>query len=116
MGKIQIEDMEFYAYHGCYQEEAIVGNQFLVNLEIETAMHTAAETDNIEDALNYQVAYQLVKREMAKRSHLLEHIGKRILDALYAEFSTIEKASVKISKMNPPMGGKMKCVSVTLNR
>jgi dihydroneopterin aldolase len=79
-------------------------------------MHTAAETDNIEDALNYQVAYQLVKREMAKRSHLLEHIGKRILDALYAEFSVIEKASVKISKMNPPMGGKMKCVSVTINR
>jgi len=116
MGLIQIEDMEFYAYHGCYQEEAIVGNQFLVNLELETSMDNPAETDNIEDALNYQIAYQLVKREMAKRSHLLEHIGKRILDALYAEFSGIERASIKISKMNPPMGGKMKCVSVTLTR
>ncbi len=36
MGKIIIEDMEFYAFHGHYKEEQIVGNRFLVDLEIET--------------------------------------------------------------------------------
>jgi len=117
MGLIQIEEMEFYAFHGHYKEEQIVGNRFLVDLDIETDMAAAAGSDQLEDALNYQTAYRLVKNEMKRHtSNLLENIGKRILDALYKEFDEIEKATIKIRKMNPPMGGPMKCVSVTMSR
>lgn len=116
MGLIQIENMEFYAYHGHFKEEQIVGNRFLVDLTIETDMQVPAKSDDLNDALNYQVAYNLVKTEMQTKSHLLEHIAGRILDALYSHFNTIKKATVKVSKMNPPMGGKMERVSVTLSR
>lgn len=116
MGKIQIENMEFYAYHGCFKEEQIVGNRFLVDLTIETDMNIPSKTDNINDALNYQSAYELVKQEMQEKSHLLEHIAGRILDVLYEKFNSIKKATVKVSKMNPPMGGKMERVSVTMSR
>lgn len=117
MGIIQIEEMEFYAFHGHYKEEQIVGNRFLVDLNIETDMTKPSESDQLEDALNYQTAYRLVRNEMKRHtSNLLENIGKRILDALYNEFQGIEKVTVKIRKMNPPMGGPMKCVSVTMSR
>ena len=116
MGLIQIENMEFYAYHGCFKEEQIVGNRFLVDLTIETDMTVPSRTDSINDALNYQTAYDLVKIEMQKKSHLLEHIAGRILDVLHEKFNSIKKASVKVSKMNPPMGGKMDRVSVTISR
>ena len=117
MGLIQIEEMEFYAFHGHYEEEQIVGNRFLVDLEIETNMAVPAKSDQLEDALNYQKAYRLVRNEMKRHtSNLLENIGKRILDALYEEFDVIDKVTVKIRKMNPPMGGPMKCVSVTMSR
>ncbi len=116
MGLIHLEDMEFYAYHGCFQEEQIAGNRFLVNLTLETDMDKASETDKIEDTLNYQVAYQLVKEEISIKSHLLEKVAKRILDALFNEFSQLKLAKIKVSKMNPPMGGAMKCVSVELER
>ena len=53
---------------------------------------------------------------MQKKSHLLEHIAGRILDVLYEKFNSIKKATVKVSKMNPPMGGKMERVSVTMSR
>jgi dihydroneopterin aldolase len=49
-------------------------------------------------------------------SHLLENVSKRILDSLYREFSSIKKAEIKISKMNPPMGGEIEKVSVTMSR
>ena len=116
MGMIQLEDMEFYAFHGHFKEEQIVGNRFLVNLTIHTAMKRPAQSDNLKDAVNYQTAYEIVKKEMGKKSHLLEHIAARILKALYSHFDTIEKATIKVSKMNPPMGGKMKCVSVTMEQ
>jgi len=116
MGLIHLEDMEFYAYHGCFQEEQIAGNRFMVNLTLKTNMDKASETDKIIDALNYQTAYQLVRQEMAIKSHLLEHVAKRILDALFNQFQQLEQAKVKVSKMNPPMGGAMRCVSVELER
>ena len=116
MGLIKIEGMEFYSFHGHYREEQIVGNKFIVDLTIETDMEMPSKSDNLKDAVNYQQAYQLVKSEMEKKSHLLEHIAGRILDALYADMQGIRKATVKVSKMNPPMGGKINSVSVTQSR
>ena len=117
MGKIIIEEMEFYAFHGHYKEEQIVGNRFLVDLEIETDLEPAAESDQLEDAVNYQHAYQLIKKEMRrKKSNLLENIAKRILDALFAEMKGIQKATIRIRKMHPPMGGPIRSVGVTMSR
>ena len=117
MGIIRIEEMEFYAFHGHYKEEQIVGNRFLVDLELEADLMPAAVSDNLEDAVNYQLAYRVVKDEMKRHtSNLLENIGNRILDALYRELPNIQKASVKIRKMNPPMGGPIQSVSVTMSR
>ena len=108
--------MEFYAFHGHYREEQIVGNKFLVDLTIETDMEIPRSTDNLKDAVNYQKAYQIVKLQMEQKSHLLEHIAGRILDALYTEMEGIKKVTVKVSKMNPPMGGKIGSVSVVMSR
>ena len=116
MGLIQIENMEFYAFHGHFKEERIVGNKFLVDLTIETDMKIAAASDNLKDAVNYQRIYEIVKQQMELKSHLLENIAGRILDAVYAEMEGIKKATVKVSKMNPPLGGKIESVSVVLSK
>ena len=53
---------------------------------------------------------------MQKKSNLLENIAGRILDALHENFDTVKSISIKVSKMNPPMGGKIKKVSITLTK
>ena len=117
MGKIIIEEMEFYAFHGHYREEQIVGNRFLVDLEMEADMAKPAASDQMQDAINYQAAYKLIREEMRqKKSNLLENIARRILDALFDNLPGIEKATVRVRKMNPPMGGPIKSVGVTLSR
>ena len=115
-GLIEIEGMEFYARHGHYEVEKIAGNRFLVNLKIETDCSAAGKSDKLEDALNYQQAYLLVKEVMAVPSDLLENVCQRILDKLYDSFPQIIKATVKVSKMNPPMGGQIEKVSLTLQQ
>jgi len=116
MGLIQIENMEFYSFHGHFKEERIVGNRFMVDLTIETDMKIPQESDNLKDAVDYQRVYEIVKLQMEKKSHLLEHIAGRIVDAVYAEMKGITKVTVKVSKMNPPMGGKIGAVSVNISR
>lgn len=116
MGLIEIEGMEFYSYHGHFVTEQVVGNKFVVNVAIETNCDAAGKSDDLKDALDYQKVYNLIKKEMEKKSFLLENICDRILEALYAEFDTIDKATIKVSKLNPPMGGQIEKVSITKSR
>lgn len=116
IGRIDLEEMQFYAYHGCFEEEQRVGNHFTVNISIETDCTLPSESDDIRDALNYVSVYELTRREIAVKSHLLEHVTRRIIDAIHDEFPYVLKVTAKVSKMTPPMGGQMRCVSVTLSR
>ncbi len=115
MATISIEGMEFYAYHGCFKEEQIIGTKFRVDLFIKSDTSEAEKTDDLSKTINYQTVFQIVKAQMQIKSKLLEHVGRRILDELKANFPEIENAKIKISKLNPPLGGKMENVSLTLN-
>lgn len=115
MGIIKLDQMAFFAYHGCFEEERKVGNDFLVDVVIKTNTEKPEGSDNIKDALNYQEVYWVVEKEMAIPSNLLEHVAKRIMNALFAKFSAqILHLQVTVRKMNPPLGGKLESVSVTL--
>ena len=106
--------MEFYAFHGHFEVEKVAGNRFLVNLKMEADLSKAGQTDRLEDTLDYQKAYRAIQEEMAIPSDLLEHVAQRIINRIKSEFQEAEKVLVKVSKMNPPMGGQIEKVSVTL--
>ncbi len=116
MAIIEIENMEFYSYHGCFKEEQVVGNHFQVNILVEAHTEAAQQTDNLNDTINYQIIYNLVAAEMQQKSKLLEHVAHRIIGAITANFPQVIRVRVKVSKINPPMGGKIDRVSVTLEQ
>lgn len=106
--------MEFYAYHGCFEEEQIIGTWFVVDLFLDTDTSRAEQTDDLQHTINYLEVYQLVKKEMETPSNLLEHVGRRILNAVKAGYPSVNHARIKVRKMNPPLGGKMDFVSLSL--
>lgn len=116
MGHIEIEGMEFYAFHGHYDVEQVVGNRFTVDLTLDLDINKASETDNLEDTINYQEVYQIIKEEMEINSRLLEHIAGRIMNRLHLCFDNLSKIRIKISKLNPPLGGQINKVSVILEK
>ena len=117
MGKISLEGMEFFAYHGCYKEEQIIGTKFIVDLHVSLDTILAEESDHLKDTLSYVQLYHAVKNEMEQKSHLLEHVAKRIMDSLKSGFPQIRSIEMKISKVNPPIGGKVSqvCYSTSCN-
>jgi dihydroneopterin aldolase len=108
--------MEFYAYHGHLPEERVIGRYFQVDVAIDTELSKAMCSDNLEDTINYQQIYEIVKREMALPSHLLEHVAGRIADSLKTELPTINKVEVRIRKNNPPLNGKIEFTEIQINR
>ncbi len=116
MGQIILEGMEFYAYHGHFKEEQIVGGKFIVDLRIETDIEKAAVTDSLDDALDYQAVYRDIKLEMEIKSYLLENIAARIANRLFKNHTSIIHLDLTVSKLNPPVGGRVNKVSVRLEK
>ncbi len=113
-GIIELENMEFFAYHGCFAAERKVGNKFDVYVRIAYDCTAAAATDDINRALNYQTAYKIIKEQIFIPSNLLEHLAHRIVNELYKNFPQTESIRIKISKLNPPLGGKIGATSLSL--
>jgi len=117
MSKIFISNMEFFAFHGHYNEEKLAGNKFNVDVVLFTDTSKAQKSDNLDDALNYQTAYAIIKEIVTgTKSNLLENLAENVLNALFAEFKTLVKAKIKISKLNPPMGGHIGSVGVEISK
>lgn len=106
--------MRFYAHHGCFSQERAIGTHFTVDLSFTTDTSRAEQSDNIADTVSYLDVYQVVKREMQQPSNLLEHVARRVGEAVLREFPAVTDIKVKVSKMNPPLGGQMHSVSVEL--
>ncbi|MCQ2342122.1 MAG: dihydroneopterin aldolase [Paludibacteraceae bacterium] len=110
---IRLEDIQFKAYHGVYPEEREQGNIFLVNVSLTLPDNRALETDRLEDTVDYQRVYQVVKHEMEQPSQLLEHVAGRIRQQLTVLCPTAE-VHIQIKKKNPPLGGKVAWATVEL--
>jgi len=92
MAIISIEGMEFFAYHGCFKEEQVIGTKFNIDLFLTIDTSTAEASDNLHDTVNYQEVFQLVKGEMQVTSKLLEHVGRRIFRSHKDYISTGSKS------------------------
>jgi len=116
MGKIEIKDIRLFANHGCLEAEEKIGSAYSVDIEVKADLEKSAVSDNLVDTVDYVHVNKIVKEEMAIRSALLEHVANRILERLLIEIPLIDKATVKVSKINPPIGGNVADVSVILSK
>ncbi|RDC66528.1 dihydroneopterin aldolase [Adhaeribacter pallidiroseus] len=114
LGRIALEGMEFFAFHGYYDEEQKIGNKYGVDLFIRTDLQAAAQTDELPKTVNYEILYKLVHEEMKIPARLLEHLGHRIIDRVYQKFPHLKQVKVNIYKFNPPLGGICHKAKVTL--
>ncbi|MFT4168343.1 MAG: dihydroneopterin aldolase [Dysgonomonas sp.] len=111
---ILLENVRLYAYHGVGEQERIVGNHYVINLKIKINVMDAVRSDSLEDTISYADVFEIVKKEMAIPSKLLEHVAGRIISALRKTYPAIENIELKLSKNNPPMGADMDYASVLI--
>jgi dihydroneopterin aldolase len=116
LGKVRLENIRLYAFHGCLKEEAIIGSDYRVDLEVQADLEEAARTDQLSDTVDYVHLHKIVREEMETRSHLLESVADRILNRIFKDHPSVQEAEVAISKVNPPLGGDVQQVTVILGK
>ncbi|MFT5077407.1 MAG: dihydroneopterin aldolase [Flavobacteriaceae bacterium] len=114
MGTIKLKKIRTYSYHGCLIEEGKIGSDYSVDLEIKTDLRKSCISDNLEDTVDYVLLNSIVVEEMEIRSHLLEHVAQRIITRVFSEIPEVSRILLAVSKLNPPIGGDVKAVTVEL--
>lgn len=112
---IELKNMRFFAHHGVLPQERVIGNEFVVNLKLETDFSIACKTDEVEDTLNYAHIFDLVKAEMQTPSNLLEHVAGRILRKIRETYPNLGAIEIRVAKMYPPVSGEAEMAEVVIN-
>jgi len=114
MSIIRLNQIRLFGNHGCLHEEKLIGGNYEVDVEMHTDFHEAAEHDDLSKTIDYVIVNKIVEEEMAIRSKLIEQVAWRIGKRLKRELPRLEKAVIEVKKINPPINGNVREVSVTI--
>ena len=112
---VKVENLKIYAFHGCMEEEKVIGSDYVVNISAVCSVGKRAFNDEIEGTVDYVALAKIARREMSVRSKLLEAVVNRIIDSCFNEISMLEQVSVTVSKLNPPINADVESVSVSMD-
>ncbi len=107
MIKVALKEVRFFACHGFYPEEQILGNHFLVDAEVKFNSENIA-ADEIANTVNYEKLYSVIAEEMKQPRKLLETLVQEMIVKIRADFPFLETVKVGIKKLNPPLPGEVK--------
>ena len=113
---IHLRGLEFYAYHGVLPEEQVLGQRFLIDMDLFSDLSEAGSSDQVEDTIHYGEVYQVIKECVTGESHqLLEHLAEAIAQRVLGQFSCTS-VRVEVHKPQAPIPGIFRDVSVEVWR
>lgn len=111
---VEVNGIKLYAFHGCLNEEGAIGGHYIVDVSVTTNFTEAMQEDDLNKTIDYVIVNRIVKREMAIRSKLIEHVGYRIVQAIKKEIQRVDAIRVKVTKIAPPINGDVDNVAIVI--
>jgi len=116
MGYIILSNIRTYSFHGCMDEEEKIGAEFRTDVKVKTDLSQAAEKDDLSYGLDYARLNEIILEQMKIRAKLMETVALRIIKKVFEEFDLAEEVEVRVTKLNPPVGGNIEAVSVEMRK
>ena len=115
MNEIQVNGIKGYGYHGCMDEEALIGQLYVVDVKLWADFLEAAEEDDLTKTVDYVEVNRIVQQQLKHRSKLIETVTLRIAKELKS-IELVQKVEVTVCKPSPPINGDVEsvCTTVTL--
>lgn len=114
--RLLLKGMAFWGYHGCAPEEAVLGQKFIVDLELYYDMTLACHEDKFADSFGYDEAYAVVKRVVTgERYNMFQRVAQRIAEEMF-KLKPNCRAVITIRKPSTPIGGIVEYSGVTIVR
>ncbi len=114
MVNVELQGAEFFAHHGFYPQEQLLGCRFLVDISVGFVPIGELNEDNLAHTVNYEQLYAIAAIEMKHPRKLIETLAQAMIDKIKVTYPFIERAVVTIKKLNPPLQGRVAHSGVTI--
>ncbi|RPD41605.1 dihydroneopterin aldolase [Chitinophaga barathri] len=111
---IALESIKFFAYHGLYKEEQVLGNHFI--LDVQVSIPEPEHPSMLSESVNYEELYSIARRVMEVPQPLLEQVVHDITAAIRAKYPYVTHSKVTLRKQAPPFGGDLAFSVVSLEK
>tara|TARA_B110000091_G_C13735169_1_gene440788 strand:+ start:195 stop:554 length:360 start_codon:yes stop_codon:yes gene_type:complete len=99
MDKIHIEGLEVLALIGVYDWEREHQQRLIVDVELSADLSEAAQTDDVNNTLNYaQIAQGISDFAAKSQFKLIEALASHMVDWLLQSFPKLKTVRLKLSK------------------
>ena len=112
---VQLQSLQFHAYHGVYQGEPKTGNNYEVNLTV-AYNEKGHNIHQLKDIINYEDLYEIVRKRMSIAAPLLEEVAEGIILKIKHQYSYVTEANVSINKLQAPIEGFQGKVGITFHK
>ncbi|MCB1386031.1 MAG: dihydroneopterin aldolase [Nitratireductor sp.] len=112
---ITLRNCAFFARHGVYSEEEVLGQRFFVDAVLTVEGGEAVEKDDLTGTVDYGKAFKAIEKVvMGQRRYLIEALALQVARTLCKRFKTIRRAEITIRKPNAPVEGVLDNIEVTV--
>jgi len=94
-----------------YKEEKILGNEFMVNVDV--SIKAQENITKLRQSVDYVSLYSIIKEVMDQPTPLLEKLIQELAEKIRLLDEKIEGVSISIKKVNPPIGNLQGTVGVS---
>lgn len=117
MDQIIIENLEIFGYHGVFEEEAFLGQKFIVDARLYLDTRPAGQTDDLTQSLDYGEVCQFIKKLVeTERYMLIEKIAEEIASGLLLTYDLLQKVEITVKKPWAPVRVHLDTVAVRIER
>ena len=116
MYKIYVENIRCYSYHGCLEEETVIGGNYVVDVVVDLENPKLSGSDDLNETIDYCDVTDIVKDVMKTPKKLIETVCETICDKILALSKNIQKAEVSLTKIKPPIDGDVEKVKVVITK
>ena len=115
--QITITGIHGYGHHGLFENERSNGQDFYVDLILNLDLSQAAQSDAIEDTVNYAEITELTHHEITTDPvNLIEKLAYRIAERILSSHPKVKAITVTVHKPQAPVGLKVQDISVVVNK
>ncbi|HTB63694.1 MAG TPA: dihydroneopterin aldolase [Opitutales bacterium] len=105
MDTLTLHRLRFFAHHGVLPTETARGQIFEITVRLELPLAEAGRADDLAHTVDYQAAYDVVRKVMeGPRRQLAEALAENIAADLLHAFAQVTAVDIEVIKPQPPVG------------
>jgi dihydroneopterin aldolase len=117
VGCIRLKGLVLFPRLGVAHWEKEGVQKVSADVELWADLTAAAESDRIENAIDYEAACRIVQDvAIARKYHLVESLAHEILKALLTGFPHVQRSTIRLRKVSLPFIANLECVEVEMER